>query len=306
MKGKKEMKNEMKAGNKLLIMAAMVLLFAACMGTSAFAKDTGLKNKKWVSGQGGVYVDTDKDGKVDFFQSAGTAYYKIKIPKQGYIIVDVKTSSIPGVEEYYGDFDEETEESLDIGFLNSKKTELYTYSNNYDGKSISFSQAVKKGTYYVAVSGDQKYKIRYTFKAVAKVSKSGKNLKNAVNLERGVTIKSLLFPEKEHFYKLNVPADSKITISFDSKVRGGILENLWIYFYVKKGNGYYMILDENGKTGAKVDKDGKVPFKWGGAVVWWEINGKKKDKVQMKLSAGTYYISACSLGSSGYYTMKWN
>ncbi len=64
----------------LLITLACTLM----MSIPAFAANTTMKNKKWVTGQGGTYVDADKDGTVDTFQSAGTTYYKIQIPKQGY------------------------------------------------------------------------------------------------------------------------------------------------------------------------------------------------------------------------------
>lgn len=73
----------------------LVLLCTLIMGMSVFAADATMKNKKWVSGKGGAYVDSDKDGKIDDFQSWGKSYYKIQIPKQGYIVVEAKTSSLP-------------------------------------------------------------------------------------------------------------------------------------------------------------------------------------------------------------------
>ncbi len=296
--------NKKKIWTGLLI----VLLCTLAIGMSVSAADTTMKNKKWVSGKGGAYVDTDNDGKIDDFESSGTAYFKIKIPKQGYIIVDVKTSSLPGKNEYDdSDYDEPEEESTAVKLLDSQKRELESVSNYLeDEKNISVSMAVKKGTYYVAVEGSQKYQIRYTFKAVTKVSKAGTNLKKAVNLKKGATVKNLLFPDepyyKGQYYKIQLSKKSKITLSFDSKIRGGGFKELDIHFCVKKGNSYYTILDRDGTVGGKVNKNGSLVS--GNSFYWWSISGKKKDSLQMTLPAGTYYIRATSLGS-GYYTMKW-
>lgn len=77
----------------------ILLCMAAIGGMTVSAANTTMKNKKWVTGQGGAYIDADKDGKKESYQSYGKSYYKIQIPKQGYIVVDVKTSEIPGEEE---------------------------------------------------------------------------------------------------------------------------------------------------------------------------------------------------------------
>lgn len=302
-----EIRKEKRQMNKKKIWTGLlfVLLCTLAIGMSVFAADTTMKNKKWMSGKGGAYVDTDNDGKVDDFESSGTAYFKIKIPKQGYIIADVKTSSLPGKKEYVDmNYAEPDEESTAVKFLDSQKRELESVDNFLeDGKDISVSMAVKKGTYYVAVEGNQKYQIRYTFKAVTKVSKAGTNLKKAVSLKKGETVKNLLFLEKEQYYKIEIPNKTKITLSFNSKIRGGTLQDLNVFFYVKKGNSYYMILNKKGKVGRKVDKTGRLVSE-NSAAIWWSISGKKQASLQMTFPAGTYYIRAVSQGS-GYYTMKW-
>ncbi len=100
----------------------LVLLCTLAMGMSVFAADTTMKNKKWVSGQGGAYVDSDKDGEIDDFQSWGKSYYKIQIPKQGYIVVEAKLSSLPGEKQY----NEYYSEDGDLESFASTKLSLFS------------------------------------------------------------------------------------------------------------------------------------------------------------------------------------
>ncbi len=287
-----------KMKKKIWTGAILVLLFIAAMGVTVSADNPAMKNKKWVTGQGGAYIDTDKDGKKDSYQSYGTSYYKIQIPKQGYIVVDVKTSKIPGKEEYdaymgEGDgLEEEDDASTILYLLNSKKKKVGSCSNFFSGKNkMVFTAAVKKGTYYISAEGDQQYKIRYTFTPVAKVSKAGKSLKKAVNLKKGATVRNLLYGDKDQYYKFTVKEKTKITLSFNAKVRGGLLDSMGIELLIKKGGSYQQV-DEKGKTVSKNNS------------VYWEMKGK--DKLTATLPEGTYYIRAFTWeGMSGYYTMRW-
>lgn len=276
----------------------LILLCTLTIGMSVFAADTTMKNKKWVSGKGGSYVDTDNDGMIDDFRSSGMAYYKIKISKQGYIMVNVNTSSLPGEKEYYLDFDESGEESTMVRFLNSKKKELISVSNYLeDGKSMIFSSAVKKGTYYLEVSGDQKYKLRYIFTSVPKVSKAGKTMGKAVTLKKGVTVKRLFFGDSQRislttfgdYYKIKLPKKTKVTLECNSKIKGQSLSELEVYVYVKKGKNYRCV----NKKGISY-KDGDMGTSFDG-----------KGTVTYTLPKGTYYVRALSTSGSGYYTMKW-
>lgn len=280
----------MKGKKRFIGFIVLVMCFIS-FGATAFAGETELKNKKWVSGQGGVYK-TEEDGTI-VYHSNGTVYYKIKIPKQGYIIVDVKTSSLPGEDDYNAQ-DEEYDDDpgvTNVDLLSSSKKVLSENSNILtEKKNYSFSWAVKKGTYYLAVSGDQKYNIRYAFTAVTKVSKSGSSAKNAVSLKKGKLVKDLLFPLKYHYFKINLPEKSKVTLIFDSKLKDSSEMELTMRLAVKKGKTYRNV-DEKGKLVAKND------------AVWWEIKGK--DKVTLNLPKGTYYIRMDGGSTSGYYTMKW-
>lgn len=294
----------MRKVRKLVVMAAMVMLFTACMGMGVSAADKTLKAGKWTSGKGGAYIDIDKDGEIDGFKSSGTAYYKIKISKQGYIMVDIKTSSLPGIEEYRSylkyelEFDEPEEESTEVRFLDAKKRELLSISNFLeDGKSIVFSAAVKKGTYYIAVSGNQKYKARYSFTGVPKVSKAGKTMNKAVILKKGITIKRLFFGEGKRslttfgdYYKIKLPKKTKVRMECNSKIKGMILSDLEVYIYAKKGKNFRCV-DKKGRL-CKNDSDIGTSFEGKGTVTY-------------TLPKGTYYVRALSTSGSGYYTMKW-
>lgn len=280
----------MKRNRKLISFMVMMICFIS-FGFTVLAGETEMKNKKWVSGQGGAY-EKDEEGYISY-HSYGAAYYKIKIPKQGYIMVDVKTSSLPGENEYKAQENEYDEDSgsTNVNLLSSSKKKLSSNSNILnEGKNYSFSWAVKKGTYYLEVSGDQKYSVRYSFTAVGKVSKSGSSAKNAVSLKKGKTIKDLLFSSKYHYFKINLSEKSKVTLVFDSKLKDSYSMGLRMMLAVKKGNNYRNV-DEKGKL---VPKNGSV---------WWEIKGK--DKVTLNLPKGTYYIRMDGGAASGYYTMKW-
>lgn len=274
----------------------MVLLCTMALGMTVFAAGNTktMKNKKWVSGKGGEYIDTDKDGKLDYYKSNGTMYYKFQIPKQGYIMIDVKHSPLPGRQEYLNDYwdeyDEEdanAEEVVNMEILNAKKKNI-TELSTYDGDK-KFSHALKKGTYYLAVSGDASYKLRYTFTPVTKISKTGKSFKKAVTIKKGAAIKNLIFPQEEvqeHFYKIKLNKKTKIVFACDSKIKGGYFPQLFVQMHVKKGKNY-----------KQVNAKGKVVD-----VYAYEIEGKKN--ATYTLPKGTYYLRVWSMGS-GYYTMKW-
>lgn len=287
----------MRNKRKLLGFLVMVLGVLPCSLT-IFAADTAMKNKKWLSGQGGAYVEEDKDGMLEY-KDYGTSYYKIKVPKQGYIIVDAKVSKLPGADKYqeqeYGYGTEGTEEgSAFVNLLDSSKKSIYKNDNYFGAKNkLSFSWAVKKGTYYLAVGGSQKYKIRYSFTPVAKINKAGERLRGAVLLKKGATVKNLLFDvDKSHYYKINVPKRSKVTISVNSKIKESNLDmGLFLQLLVVRGDTFDFV-DNKGKLLPKDD------------LVTWVFKGK--DKLVCNFPRGTYYLRVGSYYTTGYYTLKWN
>lgn len=274
---------------KIWMGVVLTLLCTLLMGVSVFAANTTMKNKKWVTGECGVFVDTDKDGVVDDFRSNGKAYYKLKIPKQGYIMVDMKTSKLPKQEEYSKSLEDDWAFATSVTLLNLSKKEVDESVFSTGERSICFSSAVKKGTYYLRVEGEQKYKLRYTFKAVGKLSKVGKRAKNAPGLKKGTTAKNLLYPDPQmNVYKISLTKKSKVSITVQSKIKS--LSGLRVQLAVKKGNKYRFV-DKKGKILSNDD------------LIWWPVEGK--GKISATLPKGIYYIKLSTVGGSGYYTLKW-
>lgn len=279
---------------KLWIGCILVFLCTMALGMTTFAAGTKtMKNKTWISGKCGEYVDTDHDGKIDSYKDLGETYYKITIPKQGYIMVDMKATKLPGMQEYLdyiweGSEPEEEDPQIYIEILNSKKKSV---SMLYDSDEVKrFSCGVKKGTYYLKMEGNAAAKLRYTFTPVAKVSKSGKNFAKAATLKKGAAIKNLLISTKgevpEQYYKLKLNKKTKVVLKCDSRITGDGFANLVAQMYVKKGKNY-----------KQLNAKGKVV-----GVFAYDIKGKKS--ITYTLPQGTYYLRVWSMGT-GYYSMKW-
>lgn len=283
---------------RLWIGCMMVLLCTIVLGMTTFAAgDKTMKNKKWISGKGGVCQDKDNDGKKETLESFGVQYYKIQIPKQGYIMVDIKQSPLSGWQEYlnYNDDDEEAELSgLSVDILNAKKNDLGYFQLEDDGTQKGngkFSWAVKKGTYYLAVWGDVTYKLRYTFTPVPKVSKAGETFAKAATIKKGAVIKNLIFDMNtfDHYYKFQINKKTKIVLACDSKIIGGDYEELTVQIWTKKGKDY-----------RQVNTKGKILSK--NSDYGFDVEGKKT--ITYTLPKGTYYLRAFAI-TSGYYTIKW-
>lgn len=292
MKGREKM-IEMK--KRLGIGCIMVLLCTIVLGMTTFAAgDKTMKNKKWISGKGGVCQDKDNDGKKETLESFGVQYYKIQIPKQGYIMVDIKQSPLSGWKDIinYNNGDEEADlRRLCIDILNAKKNDLGYFRSEYHANEKGngkFSWAVKKGTYYLAVTGDVSYKLRYTFTPVPKVSKAGKTFAKAATIKKGVVIKNLLF-DLENYYKFQLNKKTKVVLACDSKIIGGDYEELTVQIWTKKGKDYRQV-NTKGKILSKNSDYG--------------IDVESKKTITYTLPKGTYYLRAFALGS-GYYTIKW-
>lgn len=266
----------------------LVLVCTLTIGMSAFAADVTMKNKKWISGQGCSYVDTNQDGVLEM-RSNGTAYYKIKVEKQGYIKVEVKEIPAPGAAEYWED-EYQGDNGTKVRLLTAGKKEIDKQEGSYsDNKNWAFTAAVKKGTYYLAVDSENAYQIRYSFTAVGKLSKAGTKASKAPALPAGKTVKNLIFPKKEQYYKVTLSQKKKITLSFASKIQGNFLSGLTVRVFQKKGSKLVCV-DETGKLRE-------------GTIYYWDVSGK--DKITLNLPAGTYYVDVMAFNTSGYYTMKW-
>lgn len=276
---------------KLWIGCIMVLLCTIVLGMTTFAAGAKtMKNKKWISGKGGVCQDEDNDGKKEALRLYDMQYYKIQIPKQGYIMVDVKQSPLPGWQEYLecNDPEEDDPDGLYVKLLNAKKKDLAGY--RMEESNQKFSWAVKKGTYYLAVTEDVTYKLRYTFTPVPKVSKAGQTIEKAATIKKGTAIKNLLFDDNyQNYYKFQLNKKTKVVLVCDSKIIGGDYEEMTVQIWTKKGKDY-----------RQVNTKGKILSK--NSTYGFDVEGKKT--ITYTLPKGTYYLRTFALGS-GYYTIKW-
>lgn len=110
---------KMKAAKRIVLLTALTLLFLMGMSSGVFAKDVALKDGKWVKG---TTCEKEDDN----------TYYKIRIPKAGYIRVDYRLGA----------------ESLSDGriYLYDSKKKVLSVSETEEGP-VCF--ALRKGTYYI-------------------------------------------------------------------------------------------------------------------------------------------------------------
>ena len=146
-----------------------------------------LQKGKWVSG----YADS----RVELF-------YKVKVNTSG--LLKLETSQDP----------EQTPPQIEL--LNSKKKQIGSGDTGFlTSKNVSYV-SVKKGTYYVKMTHNGSYQLRYTFKPV-KIKNNGKASK-AIQLKKGKTEKGLLIDDNKNnvrYYKITVNKDQKVNLMID-------------------------------------------------------------------------------------------
>ncbi|MDY3918714.1 MAG: hypothetical protein SOZ59_06885 [Candidatus Limivivens sp.] len=253
----------MKKGRKtklLGILALTFLLTMLCqMTTMAATKTQTLTSGKWVKNT------TQKYGDV--------YYYKIVVPKTGYLAVEGYGFSNYSDSRY----------SLSVKLCDSKKKELETYRTSLTSShSCKSYYGVKKGTYYLKVE-DSNYRLRYSFKAVTE--KSGTAQKKAVSVPKNKTVGGLAIAgekgTKIDYYKITLTKAQKITFTFGAKA------NSWIQFKIVPANTKQII--------------------FGSSVYRWDTTETVVTKD--KFPKGTYYIQVYRMSNdadtSGYYTLKW-
>lgn len=264
----------------LSIVFICVLMFGK--GINVSAAEASLQPKKWASGA------TSQN-------EADNMYYKIKIPKMGYIKV-----------EYF--LDKEPEFTSDLYLYDKNKKKIST-SVNYMKKHTAY-WAVRKGTYFLKAgntsewagagkpdeNGDYtefayvpyNYKIRYTFTALKKSGSKATRMSKASELKRGKTAKGLVFPNDKEgvraVYKMKVSKNGKVTLHLKVNSSYALADSLQIRLYDAKGR---MLTD------GKYKKD----------MVYWYNSGKSK----VNLKAGTYYLGIYKFISngSGFYSIRW-
>lgn len=202
-----------------------------------------LKKGKWVSGYAAYNVPV---------------YYKVTAPSSGSLKVDTSGSSTNGAAQ--------------IELLNSRKKTI-----NYLGLSTEKTSyyGVKKGTYYIKLTNDGEFRLRYTLETVKEKNNTKKS--RAVNLKKGKTEKGVFAigdKKDERYYKLVLKKNQTITGNISVKSNGSYS------FFIKQRVG-------------KKDK----------TVKYTEVM-KGNNKVRVKLKKGTYYLVLYTVETGGY-SIQW-
>lgn len=265
---------------KSIFMVVLVLLLSLMMGTQVSAATSSMQASRTVNGT----------------LKSGSAYYKIKIAKTGYI--GIQYSDIAVAANYKGGT---------ITLLNSKK-KVYCKTEGakktYNTLKSTSYVAVKKGTYYIKVSArSAEYNLSYTFKSAA--AKKSPLLKNAPTLKRGKTTSALLFPRRvsfdQHIYKIKLTKAQKVNITMKTKKSSSLIgPGLQVVSQSAIGSlTSYISFEQKGDvyTSQKLKK---------GTYYIYVTNGDVS-KTHSYDAIGDYYISnGTNNDFSAYYTLKWN
>ena len=248
-------------GKKGLLLLALTFMLTLMFGmtTMAAAKTVSLSNNKWY---------TDKS--TDFKRPA--VYHKIRIPRSGLITVTGYTYS------NYSTY----RSTLKVQLYNSKKKPLQKYKKYTALYNYKTYYAVKKGVYYIKTQ-DNRYKLKYSYKAVS--DNRGSSKAKARTINKNKLTKGLLVAgekgSKVDWYKivLTKPQNLKITYS--------ALANELIQFKIIPDSTNILISNSSA----------------------FLRNNKQIFSSRSAFPAGTYYIQVFRYGNStdcsGYYTLKW-
>lgn len=255
-----------KAGILLMTVVMMVLM----VGLTASAAGTKtVKMKKDDSGAY-YYVGDLKDKKT-------TVYHKITVKKSGVLVVSAAAYN-----------DEGETGKLKISLCNSKQKSLEK-TRTVDLSSYA-AYGVKKGTYYIKVSKQQKYVVAAAFEAAA--DKGGSSKKKATTIKAG-KIYSGVMPvgesgTKADWFKFKVTkSGKKLSMTLENATDGTI--DFYVYGPGISSGGSRMRL--------KKGKEGTYTL------------GNSATKQAIKAKKGTYYIKAVRYSknkkSSGIYSVQW-
>lgn len=220
----------------------------------SFSSETKLmKEKVWISSHP--------------YTGENQTYHKIVISKPGYIKVEGA---------FLGDSG-----SMYATLCNSKKVALSQQKYLYSSNNYTTYYAVKKGTYYINITGYNDYKLRYTFSAVKDTS--AQSQKKATVIGKGKTVKGLILSEdslkKVDWYKVKLTKSQKLVLNVDAKSCATLKFEI-------------------------VPASSKV-FLIGSSFSIYEVNGDTYG-TKGNLPAGTYYIKVTKTDAkaSGYYSIK--
>lgn len=260
---------------KLLLTAAMLVMM---LGMTAFA--AGDAYVDMTAGESGTYVYRGV-----WEDSQTNVYHRITVPSTGALVItgnSIWESAYSGSTYFY---------SMKVELYSAKMKRLEpndygTYVSATDSRVAVYG--VKKGTYYIKVSGEDNYSLAA---AVEKTTnKGGTSKKKATTISQKKTIKGVM-PAGEKstatdWYKFKVTKNKVLQIKLDTANNG--MFQFWLYGPSYKNGIWIDSLENEGGT-------------------YYSINSLTKKKV--KVAKGTYYIkvkrSTYDKKSSGIYSIRW-
>lgn len=203
-----------------------------------------------------------------------TLYHKLVVKKSGLVAICGN--------EYRESGTSLQAAGLNVQLCNAKKKPLHNaYLSNLNTYTEKY--ALKKGTYYVAVSSSQRYQLKAESKAWK--DKSGKNKKKAATIKKGKSADGMVMVnegmKKGDWYKVKLTKRSKLRINITAACTG-VVSNLKVQ--IIPANRHYTLINSTSLIG----------------------NKGKKLASRNKLAAGTYYIkvSKVTKSASGVYRIK--
>ena len=222
--------------------------------------------------ENGVYSSTATWG-----DTSTVAYHRLQVTKPGLLYV-------AGAKYSYGN-----QYGMYITLCNSKMQNVDCYSSGqYVTSSDGAYYGVKKGTYYIKVTGYDTYTVAASLKNMA--DKGGASKKKATTIKHKKQITGVMAAgekaKKADWFKFNMTKSKKLYLTLSTAGNG------YFAFYIygpSYKNGLYVASLKN--SGGK----------------YYSTNSLTRKA--SKIKAGTYYIkvvrSSSSASSSGAYTIKW-
>lgn len=245
-----------------IVTIAIICLVAVKQDVSAATKNVTLKNGKAYNANWSGYNNT--------------TYHKVVIPAEGYIKVVGWGRSAYSSNKY----------GMYTQLLDSKKKALdgkYTLISAYTTPAYTTYYGVKKGTYYIKLTNESLYTLKYTY--TKQKDQSGASKAKATKLAKNVYKNGLAIAgekgNKADWFKFTLPKAQKVTLTFGSR------SNKYLQCELISGIPGYTLY--GGRAYAK--------------------NGKDTIKSSTTLRKGTYYVKVSRMSNdkqaSGNYYLKW-
>lgn len=270
---RKIMKRNGKVCSRVLKLLAACAMLVMLMGITSMAAETKV-------------VDMPKNGQGIYFYEQvldnfdTTVYHRIVVTKPGRL-------EVSGLS--YGTYG--SAYSMRVHLCDSKMQSMEgsTSGSYVNGGNSSAWYGIKKGTYYLKVSGERAYRLAAAFTPMA--DKGGASKKKAAAVKRKKAITGVMTAtekaKKADWFKFKIKKSKKLTINIAAY--GNCAFRFYIYGPSYK-KGLYMGYQQNS------------------AQKYYSINGLSRKKAKIK--AGTYYIKVVRSSyypkSSGAYSIKWS